>query len=50
MNYNNKTERRITMNETIKNILERRSIRKYQEKQVEKSLLEEVAKVGTYAP
>ncbi len=38
------------MNETIKNILERRSIRKYQERSVEESLLNEVVKAGTYAP
>lgn len=38
------------MNETIKNILERRSIRKYQERPVEETLLNEVVKAGTYAP
>ena len=38
------------MNETIKNILERRSIRKYKDKMVEEELIDQVLKAGTYAP
>lgn len=38
------------MNETIKNIIERRSIRKYKDKMVEETLIDEVLNAGTYAP
>ena len=38
------------MNETIKNILERRSIRKYKDKEVSEELIDEVLKAGIYAP
>ena len=38
------------MNDVIKNILERRSIRKYKDKMVEEELIDEVLKAGTYAP
>lgn len=38
------------MNETMKTLLERRSIRKYQPKQVEDDVLEEILKAGLYAP
>lgn len=38
------------MNESIKNMLERRSYRKYQEKEVPDELIEEIVKCGTYAP
>lgn len=38
------------MNETIKNIIERRSIRKYKDKMVEEALIDEVLNAGTYAP
>ena len=38
------------MNEVIKNILERRSIRKYKEKEVPEELIDEIVKAGTYAP
>ena len=38
------------MNEVIKNILERRSIREYKEKEVPEELIDEIVKAGTYAP
>ncbi|BAL00965.1 putative oxidoreductase [Oscillibacter valericigenes Sjm18-20] len=38
------------MNETMKTLLERRSIRKYQPRQVDGAALEEILKAGTYAP
>ncbi len=38
------------MNETMKTLLERRSIRKYQPRQVEDAVLEEILKAGIYAP
>lgn len=38
------------MNETVKTLLQRRSIRKYQPRQVEAAALEEILKAGTYAP
>ena len=38
------------MNETMKTLLERRSIRKYQPRQVEDAVLEEILKAGLYAP
>ncbi len=38
------------MNETIKNLLTRRSVRAYLPKQVEESLLQQVLEAGTYAP
>lgn len=38
------------MNEVIKNIIERRSIRKFKNKMVEQELIDEVVKAGTYAP
>ena len=37
-------------NKTIKDIISRRSVKKYQSKAVEKDLLEEIVKAGTYAP
>lgn len=38
------------MNETIKNIITRRSVKKYQDKAVPTELVEEIVKAGTYAP
>ncbi len=38
------------MNETIKVLCERRSVRNYQEKQVPKEILDLILKCGTYAP
>ena len=38
------------MNETVNNILKRRSIKKYKNNQVPENLLEEIIKAGTYAP
>lgn len=38
------------MNETVKNIIERRSCKKYLAKPVEKELIDLVIKAGTYAP
>ena len=38
------------MNETMKTLLERRSIRKYQPSQVDDAVLEEILKAGIYAP
>ena len=38
------------MNETIKNIIERRSIKKYKDTPVEEELIEEIVKAGSYAP
>jgi nitroreductase len=38
------------MNETLQNLLTRRSVRAYLPKQVEESLLEQVLEAGTYAP
>ncbi len=38
------------MNEIIKNILERRSVRKYKKDMVDENLIDEVVKAGTYAP
>lgn len=38
------------MNEVIKNILTRRSIRSFNEKQISKQDLEEIVKAGVYAP
>lgn len=38
------------MNETIKNIIERRSCKKYLSKPVEKELIDAVLEAGTYAP
>ena len=38
------------MNETIKNIVTRRSVKKYQDKAVPTELVEEIVKAGTYAP
>lgn len=38
------------MNDVIKNIIERRSIRKYKSNMVEEELIDEVLKAGTYAP
>ena len=37
------------MNETIKDMIERRSIRKYKPESVPQKLIEEIAKAGTYA-
>jgi len=38
------------MNETIKNIISRRSVKKYIDRPVPMELVEEVVKAGTYAP
>ena len=38
------------MNEVIKNIVERRSIKKYKNIPVEENLIDEIVMVGTYAP
>ena len=38
------------MNETIKNIVTRRSVKKYQDKAVPTELVEEIVKAGTFAP
>ncbi len=38
------------MNEVIKNIVERRSIRKYKSDMVPSELIDEILKAGTYAP
>ena len=38
------------MNETIKNIISRRSIRKYKSEEIPQELIEEIVKAGTYAP
>lgn len=38
------------MNETLKNLKERRSCRKYQTKQVEADVLDKILEAGTYAP
>lgn len=38
------------MNETIKNILTRRSIRKYQNKMIPREIIEKIVESGTYAP
>ena len=38
------------MNETIKTILQRRSIRKYSSKEIDDEVLNEILKCGTYAP
>ena len=38
------------MNETIKNIITRRSVKKYQNKAVPTELVEEIVKAGTFAP
>lgn len=38
------------MNQTITDLKERRSIRKYQDRQVDQSLLDQVLEAATYAP
>lgn len=38
------------MKETIKDIISRRSIKKYQNRGVDKALIEDIVKAGTYAP
>ena len=38
------------MNEVIKNIEERRSIRKYEDKMIPKEIIEKILEAGTYAP
>lgn len=38
------------MNETIQNIISRRSVKKYLDKPVPRELVEEICKAGTYAP
>ena len=38
------------MNEVIKNIEERRSIRKYKEEMIPKEIIEKIVEAGTYAP
>jgi nitroreductase len=40
----------VNMNETLKNLKERRSCRKYQEKQVDAAVLDLILEAGTYAP
>ena len=44
------TKHKNYMNETIHNIITRRSVKKYQDKMVPLELVEQVAKAGTYAP
>lgn len=38
------------MNEVIKNIKERRSIKKYEDKMIPKEIIEKILEAGTYAP
>ena len=38
------------MNETIENIISRRSVRKYKSDMIPQELIEEIVKAGTYAP
>ena len=38
------------MNETIKNLIERRSIRNYKDEMIPREVLDEIIKAGTYAP
>ncbi len=38
------------MNEVIRNIKERRSIKKYENKMVPKEIIEKIIEAGTYAP
>ena len=38
------------MNEVIRNIKERRSIKKYENKMVPKEIIEKIVEAGTYAP
>ena len=38
------------MNEVIKNIEERRSIRKYEDKMIPKEIIEKIVEAGTFAP
>ena len=38
------------MNEVIKNIEERRSIRKYEDKMIPKEIIEKILEAETYAP
>lgn len=38
------------MNETIKNIISRRSVKKYENKSIDRTLIEQIVKAGTYAP
>ncbi len=38
------------MNEILKNIKERRSIRKYKDKMIPKEIIEKIVEAGTYAP
>ena len=38
------------MNEVIKNIKERRSIRNYEDKMIPKEIIEKIVEAGTYAP
>ena len=38
------------MNEVIKNIKERRSIRKYEEDMIPQEIIEKIVEAGTYAP
>ena len=38
------------MNEVIKNIVERRSVKKYKNIPVEENLIDEIVMAGTYAP
>ena len=38
------------MNETIQNIITRRSVKKYTSQPVPRELIEEICKAGTYAP
>ena len=38
------------MNETVQNIISRRSIRKYKSDMIPQEIIEEIVKAGTYAP
>lgn len=46
--YNQRKE--IIMNETLKTILSRHAIRRFQNKQIEKDVLEQILEAGLYAP
>ena len=38
------------MNETVENLISRRSIRKYKDEMIPKTIIDEIVKAGTYAP
>ena len=50
MIYNKRKTQEVQNMEAMNNLLERRSIRKYQEKQVTDELLDQVLEAGLYAP